>query len=61
MKKYEVTLYYHTSVTVEVEANNEEEAIDEAYGEVDKEEYDAQFIHNAQEDAEPDVEEITEE
>lgn len=28
MKKYEVTFYYHTNCTVEVEAENEEEALE---------------------------------
>lgn len=61
MKKYEVTLYYHTSITVEVEAENEQDAIDEAYCEAGDSKYDGQFIHNAQEDGAPDVTEIEEE
>lgn len=58
MKRYEVTFYYHTSVTVEVEAENEEEALENAEIEVGNEEYDAQIVHNVQEDADPDVFEI---
>lgn len=54
--KYEVTLYYHTNVIVVVEAENEEEAIENAYLEVGDEKYDAQILHNVTEDADPDVE-----
>lgn len=60
MKKYEVTLYYHTSITVEVRANSEEQAIADAYFEAGKKEYDEQFLNNVQEDGAPDVEEIEE-
>lgn len=60
MKKYEVTLYYHTSITVEVEAENEQDAIAEAYCEADDSKYDRQLISNVQEDGAPDVEEIGE-
>lgn len=58
MKKYEVTLYYHTSITVEVEAKDEKDAIENAYAEAGKSEYDQQFLNNVQEDGSPDVEEI---
>lgn len=58
MKKYEVTLYYHTDVIVEVKAKNEEEALEKAYVEVGKKKYDAQILHNVVEDCEPDVEEV---
>lgn len=61
MKKYEVTLYFHTSITVEVESINEREAILDAYCEAGDSKYDEQFIHNAQEDGSPDVTEIEEE
>ena len=61
MKKYRVTLYYHSSIDVEVEADNEKEAIEEAYCLAGDPKYDAQLISNVQEDADPDVEEITEE
>jgi len=59
-KKYAVTFYYHTCVTVEVKANNEEEALENAEFEVGKKKYDAQIVHNVQCDAAPDVEEIEE-
>jgi hypothetical protein len=58
MKKYEVTLYYHTSVTVEVEAKDEKDAIENAYAEAGKSKYDQQFLNNVQEDGGPDVEEV---
>jgi hypothetical protein len=58
MAKYEVTLYFHTSIVVEVEADSEERAIEEAYFEAGKKEYDEQFLNNAQEDGAPDVEEL---
>lgn len=58
MKKYEVTLYYHTSITVTVEAENEKNAIEEAYCEAGKSKYDEQFCNNALEDGAPYVEEL---
>lgn len=60
MKKYSVTLYYHTFVEVEVKAKNEEEAVANAYFEAGKKKYDGQFLNNVQEDGAPDVEEIEE-
>ena len=60
MKKYEVTFYYHTNAIVEVKANSEEEALEKAEIEVGKKKYDAQIIHNVQEDGAPDVYEIEE-
>jgi hypothetical protein len=39
MAKFNVTLYYHTNVTVEVEAENEQEARNLAYAKVDDEKY----------------------
>lgn len=54
-KKYQITLYYHTSVTVEVEAENEQEAREKAYNKVDSQE----LLDGLQEDDSPDVEEIT--
>ena len=54
MKKYEVTLYYHTSANVIVEAENEEEAIEKAYDEVTDED----LLAGLQEDDDPDAEEI---
>ena len=58
MAKYEVTLYYHTSITVVVEAKDEDDAIAEAYYKVGDEEYDEQFLNNVVEDGSPDVEEL---
>lgn len=56
MKKYDVTLYYHASVVVEVEAKNEKEAIDKAYERVSNPEWDEVLLENLSEDADPDVE-----
>lgn len=61
MKKYEVTLYYHTSIDVVVEAEDEKEAIANAYLEGGKSKYDKEFLNNAQEDGAPTVIEIGEE
>ena len=58
MKKYEVTLYYHTNITVEVVASSEEEAIENAYCEAGKKKYDNQALQNMQSDGDPDVEEL---
>lgn len=53
MKKYEVTLYYHTSITVEVEAENEQDAINSAYLEAGGSQYDSQFLHNVRDEGNP--------
>ena len=55
MAKFDVTFYYHTSVTVEVEAENEEEALEIANMEVDDEKYNEQVLGNLDEDNDPDV------
>ena len=55
MAKFDVTFYYHTSVTVEVEAENEEEALELAEMEVDDEKYNEQLLGNLDEDNDPDV------
>lgn len=55
MAKFNVTFYYHTSVTVEVEAENEEEALSNAQMEVDDEKYNEQILGNLDEDNDPDV------
>lgn len=60
MKKYEVTLYYHTNVTVVVEAENEDEAIANGILEAGKSEYDCQALANCVEDSDPTVEEVEE-
>lgn len=55
-KRYKVTLYYHTNVTVEVEAKDEQEAINLAY---DESAYHTQeLLDGLQEDSSPDVETI---
>lgn len=54
MKKYEVTLYYHTSATVVVLAEDEDDAIETAYNKVSNEE----LLEGLQEDDDPDVEEV---
>lgn len=55
-KAYGVTLYYHSSVYVEVEASSEEEALDKARSEVT----DGQICSsdNLIEECQPDVEEV---
>lgn len=52
-RTYGVTLYYHSSVYVEVEASSEEEAIDKARSEVT----DGQVLEGLIEECQPDVEE----
>lgn len=56
MKKYDVTLYYHTSVVVEVEAKSEKEAIEKAYVKISNPEWNEVLLENLSEDDEPDVE-----
>lgn len=58
MKKYRVTLYYHTNVTVEVEAQDEEEALENACEAAATNEYDYELLSNLVEDSDPDIEEI---
>lgn len=57
-KKYQVTFYYHTNCTVEVEAKSEEEALALAEIEVCGDEYTEQILWGLQEDDSPDVEEV---
>ena len=59
MAKFNVTLYYHTNVTVEVEASNEQEARNLAYAKVGDEKYNQQILDGLQEDSAPDVDKIT--
>ena len=59
-RKFEVTLYYHTNVTVEVEADSEDEAIEASYSEVTDDKYIEAILEGLQEDSSPDVKEITE-
>ena len=58
MKKYNVTFYYHTNATVEVEAENEKEALRKAEIEVCRKKYNTMILDGLQEDNSPDVEEI---
>ena len=56
MAKFNVTFYYHTNVTVQVEAENEKEALEIGEMEVDDEKYNEQILGGLQEDNAPDVE-----
>ena len=56
MKEYEVTLYYHRHVVVNVTAEDEEGAIDTARS-VDLDSPQICFVSDWVEDSEPDVEE----
>lgn len=56
MAKFNVTFYYHTNVTVEVEAENKKEALANAQMEVEDEKYNQTLLNNLQEDNGPDVE-----
>lgn len=56
MAKYQVTFYYHTNCTVEVEAENEKEALDKAETEICCEKYNEQLLEGLVEDNCPDVE-----
>lgn len=58
MAKYNVTLYYHTSVTIEVDAEDDYEAIDKAYSKADSKKYNRQLLDNLSEDGEPDAERL---
>ena len=55
MAKFKITFYYHTNVTVEVEAENKQEALANAQMEVEDEKYDEQILGNLDEDNDPDV------
>jgi len=58
LRKFEVTLYYHTNVTITVEAEDEESAEDIAREKACDDEYTKQLLEGLQEDDSPDVEEI---
>ena len=62
MKKYRVWLYYHTSISVDVEANDEEEAIESAreIGARDDADIIELILIGMEEDNSPDVEVISE-
>ena len=52
-KTYGVTLYYHSSVYIEIEASSEEDAIDQVRSTVTNK----QILDNLIEECQPDVEE----
>lgn len=56
MAKFNVTFYYHTNVTVEVEAENEQEALSNAQMEVENEKYNQVLLDGLQTDSAPDIE-----
>ena len=58
MAKYLVRLYYHSFIDVEVEAENETDAIDAAHCEADQDKYTDELLENLIEDDSPDVEEV---
>ena len=58
--KYEVTFYYHTNCVVEVEAENEQEALELAESKVSDDKYTEQILWGLQEDDAPDVEAVDE-
>mgnify|MGYP003515170281 CR=1 FL=1 len=55
-KRYNVTFYYHTNLTVSVEAESKEEALALAESEVVKESYIPQMLEGLVEDSSPDIE-----
>lgn len=58
MKEYNVTFYYHTSLTVKVEANSEEEALEKARNEQCDDKYNYDLLVGMQEDGDPDIEQL---
>lgn len=58
MKKYEVTIYYTTSIEVKVEAENEDKARLQAYLKVGSLKYDEEILRNLQATSVPDVVEV---
>ena len=55
-KKYNVTFYYHTNLTVSVEAESEEKALALAQFESEKSCYTQDLLNGLQEDSSPDIE-----
>lgn len=55
-KKYNVTFYYHTNLTVSVKAESEEEALALAQFESEKSCYTQDLLNGLQEDSSPDIE-----
>ena len=58
MKKYRVTFYYRTSLTVNVEANSEEEALEKASDEQSDDKYNYDLLARMQEGGYPDIEQL---
>lgn len=58
MKKYQVTFYYHTNCVVEVEAENDKEALLIAEDKLCTDECEKQIMEGLVEDDSPDVREI---
>lgn len=58
MKEYNVTFYYHTNLTVKVEANSEEEALEKARDEQCDDKYNYDLLVRMQEDGDPDIEKL---
>lgn len=58
MKKYRVTFYYHSNVSVDVEAETEGEAVCLAQDKVCSPIYERQILDGIEEDSNQDVEEI---
>lgn len=54
-KKYSVTFSFHTYCTVEVEAENKDEALDLAYMEVDDDKYNLDLLRNMESDNSPSI------
>lgn len=55
-KRYKVRLYFHTYVDVDVEADDEDDAKEEAYLAAQSDDFNSQYIANAEVDNDPDVE-----
>ena len=56
LKKMDVTLYFHTNVTVTVWAEDDKSAIESARGMLEEPYYKEQIMNGLQEDSAPDVE-----
>ena len=57
LKKYNVRLYFHTSVDIEVYAENERQAVNAAYSVSADKKYERAILESLVEDGAPDVEE----
>lgn len=56
LKKMNVTLYFHTNVTVTVWAEDNKSAIEKARGMLEEPHYKEQIMNGLQEDSAPDIE-----